>query len=53
MEAGNPPLDPNGKSMEVHHIDGTSEGGLKPMTAKDHRYGENYLKNHPWLKKND
>lgn len=52
MRKGLAEKDANGKSMELHHIDGTPEGGLKKMPRYDHRGGPNYRKNHPFLFKN-
>ncbi len=51
MRKGKAPIGHDGKPMERHHEDGTHQGPRKPMTQTDHRIGENYLKNHPWLKK--
>jgi hypothetical protein len=47
MEAGRAPTGPDGAPMELHHVDRTPEGGLKPMSRTEHRLGENYKKNHP------
>jgi hypothetical protein len=33
--------------MSMAHL----EAGLNPKTRTDHRLGENYLKNHPWMRK--
>lgn len=49
MRAGRAPIGADGHPMELHHADGTPNGGLSPMTRTDHRLGENYRKNHPWL----
>lgn len=46
-----PGLDCPRRRAGHNHVDGTPGGGLTPMTFTDHRGGENYLKNHPWLKK--
>ena len=43
------PIGSDGLPMELHHVDGTMNGGTKPMTQSDHRHGDNYKKNHPWL----
>lgn len=51
MNGGRAPVGVDGKSMELHHVDGTPRGGLMPMTRTEHRLGENYLKNHQWLEK--
>ena len=53
MKAGKAPLGPDGHPMEVHHTDGTPNGGLREMTRTEHRLGENYIKNHPWLRGNN
>ena len=50
MEQGKAQMGSDGYPMELHHMDGTPTGGLKPMTRTEHRLGENYLKNHPWVK---
>jgi hypothetical protein len=50
LEEGKPPIGSDGFPMELHHLNGTPTGGLKPMTRTDHRLGGNYQKNHPWLK---
>ena len=47
MEEGKAPVGEDGHPMELHHVDRTPEGGLKPMTRTEHRLGENYKKNHP------
>ena len=51
MKTGKAPIGPDGKPMELHHRDGTPNGPLDPMTMTDHRGGENYKKNHPWIGK--
>jgi RHS repeat-associated protein len=50
MRQGKAPKGSDGHSMELHHADGTPQGEIEPMTQTDHRRGENYLKNHPWLR---
>ena len=47
MEKGRPPIGTDGHPMELHHVDRTPEGGVKPMSRTEHRLGENYQKNHP------
>jgi RHS repeat-associated protein len=47
MNKGRAPIGSDGNPMELHHIDRTPEGGIKPMTRTDHRLGENYKLNHP------
>lgn len=49
MGNGKAPIGPDGHPMELHHVDGTPEGGLTPMSRTDHRLGDNYKDNHPWL----
>jgi RHS repeat-associated protein len=49
MEKGRAPTGADGKPVELHHNDGTPEGGVTPMDRTDHRGGDNYKKNHPWL----
>jgi RHS repeat-associated protein len=50
MQAGKAPLDSTGKPMELHHPGGAPDAPLEPMTRQQHRGGENFLKNHPFLK---
>jgi RHS repeat-associated protein len=52
MKAGKAPVGADGKPMELHHIDGTPSGGVQPMTRTEHRVGEHYRRNHPWLERN-
>ena len=52
MRQGKAPIGRDGFSMELHHKDGTPNGPLAPMTRTDHRIGDNYSKNHPWLFEN-
>ena len=47
MALGKPPIGSDGHPMELHHVNQTQDGGLKPLTRTDHRLGENYKKNHP------
>jgi hypothetical protein len=49
MQQGRAPIGPDGKPMELHHRDGTPDGPLDPLSRTEHRGGENYRKNHPWL----
>jgi len=49
MQKGGAPIGPDGHPMELHHVDGTPDGGVTPMSRTDHRGGENYKDNHPWL----
>ena len=49
MQKGGAPTGPDGHPMELHHVDGTPEGGVTPMSRTDHRGGDNYKDNHPWL----
>lgn len=49
MKKGGAPIGSDGKPMELHHVDGTPEGELTPMTQEAHRGGDNYKANHPWL----
>jgi RHS repeat-associated protein len=50
MRLGKAPVGADGHPMELHHVDGTPSGSLDKKTRTDHRLGDNYLKNHPWLK---
>ncbi|MDI3282851.1 HNH/ENDO VII family nuclease [Polyangium sp. 15x6] len=47
MRNGRAPTGTDGKPMELHHVDRTPEGGVRPMSRTEHRLGENYKKNHP------
>lgn len=47
MEKGRAPTGKDGYPIELHHVDQTPSGGVKPMSRTDHRLGENYKKNHP------
>jgi len=49
MQKGGAPTGADGHPMELHHVDGTPEGGIEPMSRTDHRGGDNYKDNHPWL----
>jgi len=51
MKAGKPPIGSDGYPTELHHVDGTPEGDLQAMTRTDHRLGDNYKANHPWIGK--
>jgi hypothetical protein len=50
MKSGQPPIGDDGYPMELHHPNGSSSEPPLPMTRTDHRLGENYLLNHPWLR---
>lgn len=50
MKAGKAPIGTDGHPMELHHVNGTPNGGLQPMTRTEHRMGDNYINNHPWLR---
>jgi hypothetical protein len=47
LQAGRPPIGPDGYPMELHHVDQTQRGGLSPKSRTDHRLGPNYKLNHP------
>jgi hypothetical protein len=49
MKKGSAPVGSDGHPMELHHPGGEPNATLVPMTATDHRLGDNYEKNHPWL----
>jgi RHS repeat-associated protein len=49
MKQGKPPIGPDGHPVELHHNDGTHEGGVTQMNRTEHRLGDNYQKNHPWV----
>jgi RHS repeat-associated protein len=49
MESGRAPIGSDGHPMELHHVQGTMTGDVKPMTRTEHRLGDSYLSNHPWL----
>ena len=45
---GNAPIsNKDGKPIEIHHKDQEPLGPFDEMHPSDHRYGENYKKNHP------
>lgn len=41
MQSGRAPLDPNGKSYELHHVQQENEGVLAELTSEEHRSGSN------------
>lgn len=41
MESGKPPLDKNGKPIELHHIGQTSDAPLAELTTSEHRSNGN------------
>jgi hypothetical protein len=47
MQDGGAPKGPDAHPMELHHVDRTPQGGVKPMSRTEHRLGENFKKNHP------
>ena len=49
MEQGNAPLGPDGNPIELHHVNGQPDGPLEEMSRKDHREGDNYKLNHPFV----
>jgi len=49
MKRGSAPLDGTGHPYELHHPSGSPTDNLVPMTREQHRLGENYKLNHPWL----
>lgn len=49
MKAGKAPIGNDGFSMELHHKGGTPNSTLIPLTRTEHRLGDNYSRNHPWL----
>ena len=49
MRQGKSPMGSDGFPMELHHEGGNPGATPEPMTRTDHRLGENYLKNHPYL----
>lgn len=45
---GNAPLsNKDGRPIEIHHSEQNPNGPFDEMHPSDHRYGENYQKNHP------
>jgi RHS repeat-associated protein len=45
---GNAPIsNKDGRPIEIHHSDQNPQGSFYDMHPSDHRYGENYQKNHP------
>ena len=49
MSQGEPPIGDDGFPMELHHPGGDPNAAPIPMTRTDHRLGDNFSKNHPWL----
>ena len=49
MKLGKAPIGNDGFPMELHHPGGDPNATFIPMTRTDHRLGDNYMKNHPWL----
>lgn len=49
MRAGRAPIGGDGFPMELHHPGGNPNATLLPMTRTEHRLGDNYMKNHPWM----
>ena len=53
MKSGKAPYGPDGRRLELHHIQPLSEGGtndpenLRIMTRTEHRIGPNFKINHP------
>jgi hypothetical protein len=50
MRRGLSPFGPDRLRMELHHPTGSNEDDVVPMTATDHRLGDNYLRNHQYLR---
>ena len=49
---GNAPIsNKDGREIEIHHDKQQPLGPFEEMHPSDHRYGENYKKNHPNYKK--
>jgi RHS repeat-associated protein len=48
MQEGKAPMGPDGYPMELHHRQG-NPGECEPLSRTDHRLGENYRRNHPYL----
>lgn len=53
MEQGRPPLDTQGKSIELHHIGQGKDAPLAELTAQEHRGPENYSKLHDRTKETE
>lgn len=49
MMSGRAPMGADGFPMELHHPGGNPNATLVPMTRTEHRIGDNYMKNHPWM----
>ena len=49
MQKGKAPIGIDGFPMELHHPTGSPLDNLIPMTRTEHRLGDNYKLNHPWL----
>jgi hypothetical protein len=56
MNKGKAPKGPDGKALELHHVQPLSQGGtndfgnLKIMDWRGHRVGPNFRLNHPRLR---
>jgi hypothetical protein len=53
MNQGKPPIGSDNKPMELHHIGGNNNSPVVPMTREEHRVGDNFITNHPWLREQD
>jgi hypothetical protein len=53
MGQGKPPIGNDNKPMELHHVAGSNNSPVVPMTQGDHRGGDNFMLNHPWLRGRD
>lgn len=49
MMSGRAPMGNDGFPFELHHPGGNPNATLIPMTRTEHRLGDNYTKNHPWM----
>jgi len=49
MKEGKAPMGKDGHPMELHHPGGEPNAAPLPMTRTEHRVGDNYQRNHPWL----
>jgi len=53
MNQGKPPIGNDNKPMELHHVGGYDSSPVMPMTQSEHRGGDNFTINHPWLRGGD
>lgn len=53
MDQGKPPLDENGRPVELHHVGQKKDGPLAELNIQEHRGSENYSKLHDSSKESE